>query len=214
MKLLLAGNWRFPWYEAACAEALRKLGVEVIPFRWGAFFRGWLGKVQDALPLLPGPALVRLNIDFFQAVSRHQPDWVWIWRGTHVLPWTLRIIRRRGGPELISYNNDDPFGLQAHRNAPWHHRFLWFWYLRALGMYDLNFVYRPVNLSEALTAGGKLVRLLKPYFVPWLHRPVELDETDQGRFECDVVFVGHYEPDGREAYLHALVKAGLRVRIF
>lgn len=214
MKLLLAGGWRFPWYEAACAEALTKLDVEIIPFRWGALFRGRLGKAQEAIPPFAGPALVRLNIALFRTIRRHRPDWVWIWRGTHILPWTLRIIRRRDGPKLISYNNDDPFGLQAKRSVPWYRRFLWFWYLRALRMYDLNFVYRPINLSEAVAASGKPVRLLKPYFVPWLHRPIEADETDLGRFECDVVFVGHYEADGREAYLHALVKAGLLVRLF
>jgi len=40
MKLLLAGNWQYDWYEAACAEALKRLGVEVIPFRFAPFFRG------------------------------------------------------------------------------------------------------------------------------------------------------------------------------
>jgi hypothetical protein len=68
MKLLLAGNWQYEWYEAACAEALRRLVVEIIPFCFASFFRGYggwgyLGKVENALPVVPGPALIRLVTD-------------------------------------------------------------------------------------------------------------------------------------------------------
>jgi hypothetical protein len=45
MKLLLAGDWRYDWYEAACAEALRRLGVEVI--RGAAFLRVVDGRRLD-----------------------------------------------------------------------------------------------------------------------------------------------------------------------
>jgi spore maturation protein CgeB len=44
--------------------------------------------------------------------------------------------------------------------------------------------------------------------------PVHLDFTDLARFECDVVFIGHFERDGRVEYLRALVEAGLHVRLF
>jgi len=53
-----------------------------------------------------------------------------------------------------------------------------------------------------------------PYFVPWIHRPLQLSEEDRRRYDCDVVFVGHYEPDGRDGYIRALIEAGLRVRVF
>jgi spore maturation protein CgeB len=219
MKLLLAGNWQYEWYEAACAEALRRLGVEVIPFQFAPFFRGYggwsyPGKVEWALPLLPGPALIRLNLALYRAVQVHRPDWVLIWRGTHVLPSTLRLIRQRTGARLASYNNDDPFGPRAHGKEPWHYHALWRWYLAGLREFDLVLVFRPVNVSEALSAGAKQVHVLMPYFVPWIHRPLQLSEEDWRRYECDVVFVGHYEPDGRDGYIRALIEAGLRVRVF
>jgi spore maturation protein CgeB len=219
MKLLLAGNWRYEWYEAACAEALRRLGVEVIPFCFAPFFGGYggwgyPGRVEEALPVLPGPALIRLNRALYRATQRHRPDWVWIWRGTHVLPFTLRVIRQRTRARLLSYNNDDPFGPRVHGKVPWHHHTLWRWYLAGLREFDLVLVYRPVNVSEALTAGAKQVRVLMPYFVPWIHRPLQLSEEDWRRYDCDVVFVGHYEPDGCDGYIRALIEAGLRVRVF
>lgn len=219
MKLLLAGNWECEWYQAACAEALKQLGVEVVPLRFAPFFRGYggwgyPGKVEEALPVLPGPALIRLNVSLYRAVQVHRPDWGWIWRGTHVLPCTLRLIRRKTGVRLASYNNDDAFGPQTHKKVLWHHHLLWRWYLAALKEYDLNLVYRPVNVNEVRAAGGNSVHVLMPYFVPWMHRPVELTEVDRRRYDCDVAFVGHYEPDGRDRYIRALIEAGLRVRVF
>ena len=80
--------------------------------------------------------------------------------------------------------------------------------------YDLHFVFRPVNLPEIEAVGAKEAHVLMPYYVPALHHPVILSEEDHTRYDCDVVFVGHYKPDGREAYLKALVDAGVRVRLF
>jgi glycosyltransferase involved in cell wall biosynthesis len=219
VKLLLAGNWQYDWYESACAEALRRAGVDVIPFRFAPFFQGYagwryLGKVEEALPMLPGPALARLNGALLRAVQAHRPDCVLIWRGTHVLPLTLRAIRERTGAKLASYNNDDPFGPWRHRRAPWHHRVLWIWYLAGLKESDLTLVYRPVNVGEAQAAGARNVRVLVPYFVPWIHRPLELSDGERQQYDCDVVFVGHYERDGREEYIRALIAAGFRVRVF
>ena len=115
---------------------------------------------------------------------------------------------------LVSYNNDDPFGPKAGVQAPWHHRFLWRNYLQCLPEYDFNFVYRPVNIADVIDAGGKNVDLLMPYFIPEIDRPVSLTQSEYGNYGCDVVFVGHYEPDGRQHYLRALVRAGLHLRLF
>jgi spore maturation protein CgeB len=212
MKILLAGNWQWDQYEEACAHALEKLGHEVRAFSFSRFFAGRFGHYQNVLAALPGPAAFGLNRALIESAEQFQPAMSLIWRGTHVWPGTLRKIRGLGG-HVASYNNDDPFGPPI-RGAPWHHRYLWRWYLKGLREFDTNFVYRPINVSEAIAAGARNVEVLMPYFVPAVHHPVELDEADGERFGCDVVFVGHYEPDGREGYLAALVKAGLHVRLF
>ncbi len=219
MRLLLAGDWRYDWYEPACAEALQRLGVEVMPCGFARFFQGYagwryLGKIEGALPVLPGPALFRLNFALYRTVKTYRPDWVLIWRGTHVLPSTLRLVRRHTGARLVSYNNDDPFGPRLHANAPWHHHALWQWYVAGLKEFDVNFVFRRINVGEVTAAGGRNVSIMMPYFVPWLHRPLQLSREDRRRYECDVVFVGHYEPDARDDYIRVLLKAGLRVRVF
>jgi len=212
MKILIAGGWRWFQYEGAFADALLKLGHEAVPFSFHDFFKGRLGHYQSALPF-PTPALWKLNRAILKSVCDSDPDVVLIWKGTHIFPGTIKQLNRTG-ILTVSYNNDDPFGPLVHANVPWHHHALWYWYRACLKHFQRNFFYRQVNVHEALTMGVNHAQLLKPYFVPWKDRPVKLTEEDRKKFECDVVFVGHYEPDGREQYIGALVKADIHVRLF
>lgn len=212
MKILIAGGWSWYHMEPAFADALTNIGHEIVPFAFRDFFHGRLGHYQSALPI-PGPALIELNRALLKKAYAAKPDIVLIWNGTHVLPRTLRGVKAAGSL-LASYSNDDPFGHLAHGNAPWHHRYLWSWYLKCLEDYDLNFVYRTVNVKEAVSFGARNVHVLKPYFIPGQDEPVELSELETRQAGCDVVFIGHYEPDGREEYLRALVNAGVHVRIY
>jgi spore maturation protein CgeB len=63
-------------------------------------------------------------------------------------------------------------------------------------------------------AGARHVFLLRSWFAPSLHRPVNLTDADRARFGSDVTFVGHYEDDGRLQSLERLIAAGFRVRVF
>ncbi len=198
--------------EPAFADALTKIGHEVVSFAFQDYFHGKLGYYQSALPF-PGPALVNLNRELLKKSGAINPDLVLVWNGTHVLPRTLRRLKA-AGILLASYNNDDPFGHLIKGSVRWHHRYLWRWYLICLKYYDVNFVYRPLNLKEAISFGARNVHVLKPYFIPYQHRPFEMPDADRGVAGCDVVFIGHYEPDGREEYLRALVTAGVHVRLY
>jgi spore maturation protein CgeB len=209
---MVAGAWRWPQYEPAFARGLQAAGVEVVPLAFGDFFRGRAGLVQQAVPL-PGPAMYRLNRLVIDGARVHQPDWILFWRPTHLLPNTLRRLRR-AGIRTISYNNDDPFGPKAHKNVPVHHHLMWRWYIRCLPLFDLNFFYRGINCSEAIALGARHAEVLMPYFLPWQDRAVRLDTSEQLRYGTDVVFAGHYEPDGRETHVRALIAAGVRVRIW
>jgi len=43
---------------------------------------------------------------------------------------------------------------------------------------------------------------------------MELSERDRDFYESDVVFIGHYERDGRAEMLEALIKSGIKLKIF
>ncbi len=53
------------------------------------------------------------------------------------------------GVKTVSYNIDDPFGPKAHVKVPWHHHFLWFWYIKCLHHFQYNLLYRQINVDEA-----------------------------------------------------------------
>ena len=79
---------------------------------------------------------------------------------------------------------------------------------------DVALAYREKNLGELAAAGASQVHLLRSYYLPYVHHPVELAETDNEEFGGDVSFVGHYEPDGRLSYLAAAAEAVPRFRLF
>jgi spore maturation protein CgeB len=205
VKILLAGTYRYFWYEEVCAQALEKLGHQVMRYRWGRFFAGKFGALQEKWLL--GPSVVRMNLDIVSYARACQPDIIFIWRGTPIWPKTLQTLRDRTGALLIAYNNDDPFG-------PTHGRPLWRHFIPCIPAYDIHFVYRQVNVAEYQAAGARHVHVLMPYYIPEIHRPTELTPEEHARYACELIFAGHYEDDGRVRYLRALVESGLHVRLF
>jgi hypothetical protein len=120
----------------------------------------------------------------------------------------LRAIQANAPSVLVvSYNNDDPFSPLA----PPH---LWRHYREGLSSVDVAIAYREKNLAELAAAGAPQVHLLRSYYLPYLHHPVDLTEADKQAFGADVSFVGHYEADGRLAYLAAVAEAFPRFRLF
>lgn len=209
---MIVGSWRSYQYEEAFSQGLAQNGLGILRFSTSCFFRGRLGHWQSALPF-PGNALVRLNRELIVQAKAERPDLVLFWRPTHILPSTLNNLRRQG-IQTISYNNDDPFGPSTHGNVPWHHHWLWFWYLRCLPHFNRNFFFREINCTEAMARGACHAEVLMPYFIPWRDRPVTLADEDRVRYETDIVFVGHYEPDGRQNSVRALLEAGFRVKLW
>lgn len=212
MRILIAGLWRWPQYEAAFADGLRESGAEVSMVSLAPFFEGVAGRAQGAFPL-GGPLAWRMGRAVIEAAQRERPDYVLFWRPTHPLASTLRALRAMG-VATVSYNNDDPFSPRLADEANWRLRNLWRLYRKALPEFDFNFFYRPVNVEEALAHGARHADLLLPYFIPSHDRPVELSEAESERFGADLTFIGHFENDGRDGDLLALAQDGHRVRIW
>jgi spore maturation protein CgeB len=212
VKIMIVGAWAWSQYEEAFSRGLRENGVEVSALSVSHFFKGFSGRIQKKIPL-PGPVMLQLNRAVITSVKAQKPDLVLFWRPTHVLPKTIRQLTSMG-MHTASYNNDDPFGPKAHGNVPWHHHFLWHWYIKCLPLFNYNFFYRKINCTEAKAHDARHADVLLPYFMPWKDRPVQLTTAEKQRFETDVVFVGHHEPDGREESIRSLVSASIRVKLW
>ncbi len=217
MKILVAGDWHSELHEEAVTHALETLGHVVERFAWHGYFNLaghslasrlfglWL-RAQNKY--LWGERINRLNRDLVNLAKRTQPDAIFIYRGTHVLPKTLRRLREAvPGVVLVGYNNDDPF-------APGHVTGLWRHFSAGLPELDLALAYRHANLEDFRRAGARRVELLRSWYIPERNHPMELSEAERDRFGCDVVFIGHYEPDMRVACLEAAVNSGFHVRLY
>lgn len=133
---------------------------------------------------------------------------LFIYRGTHVLPESLRTIRGAVPSAIIAgYSNDDPFSPTASKRM-WRHL------LRSLPEYDIIFAYRHANVEQFLRAGARRAALLRSWFIPERMRPVTLTADEQERYGSDVTFIGHYEADRRVEMLKAIVDRRIRLRLF
>ena len=212
MKILVVGDGHSAIHEVAVVAALRKLGHQVESFYWQVYFQDnnpvlrLLKRVQNKF--LIGPALTKLNQDLVAKSTQLQPKLIFIYRGTHITPGTLiKLKKKLPSCNIFGYNNDDPF-------APGHPPWLWRYFIKCVPIYDLVFAYRKHNLDDFIAIGANRTELLRSWFIPDLNRSIELSADEKISYGCDVVFIGHYENDGRLEYLEEIVKAGYNLKIF
>lgn len=218
MKILVAADGQgAEIYADPLAGGFAALGHTVKQFAWRGFFygypykpmgRGWWERLrwvwyraQNKLTF--GPAVWALNRALLRQCREERPELLFVYRGTHVWSGTLARIRRLG-IKVFGYNNDDPFGEQY---AP----YVWRHFVRGLPHYDHVFAYRVKNLADYARVGvaAEKTSLLRSYYVATRNHPAPVDET----LRADVTFVGHYEPDGRDTALLALLRAGVRLTL-
>lgn len=208
MKMVLAGAWQWPIYQQSCADALSKLGVEVIPFKWNSYFKGVLGRFE-AHTLIGVTRIPRLNNDLIELCQVEKPDVLFVWSAMHLKNETLEKIKAQG-ILLVSYNNDDPFSRRKLGLRYMHLQRVWRNFKKNLPIYNLNFVYRVKNIEDYRARGIKNVELLQSYYVPEFNYPLEQKKG----VEYKGVFIGHYEADERFGSIVALRNAGISVKIF
>ena len=212
MKILFAGDWQHAIYEPACANALQRLGVTVIPFQWSSFFSSLVGKAERKYNV-PGLHFRLLNRALVKQVDATRPDVVLVWRGVNILPETLNRLKRSTGAVVISYNNDDPFSPLYADSRSLHLNRLWRYFTETIRLYDCNYVYRTENISDYNAAGSPRTRLLRSYYIPSVNKPVRLTQSERDQYGCDLVFIGHGE-EYRYRCLEPLAKSGHNLKVY
>ena len=212
MKILVIGDGHSEIHEVAVVGAFKELGHEVRCFYWNTYFKS-LNQIIQLIKRIQhkfifGPTIVRLNRDIVNEAINFKPDLIFIYRGTHITPKTINKIKKiHNKCKIFGYNNDDPF-------APGHPPWLWRHFVRSIPVYDLVFAYRHRNLDSFFQLGANDAKLLRSYFIPKFHYPITLSDEDNKKYKCDIVFIGHYENDGRLECLEEIVKSGYHLRLF
>ena len=174
------------WYGSnarSCADSLRRLGCDVLDIDESVYFPPLL-----SLPGKIGVRLVRdrLVAEFNQAIlniAAHFPHDVFLaFKGTYLLPETLRAIRQSG---VSLYNYYPDTSAFSHGK----------WLPRSLPEYDCVFYTKPFWYADV----AKRIPLKDGCFVPhgydpMLHRSFPLNSRDLADYSCDVSLIATYMP--------------------
>jgi spore maturation protein CgeB len=79
---------------------------------------------------------------------------------------------------------------------------------------DLMLAYRLSNIDQYTLFGARKVDLMRSWYLPEVHRKIDLNDNDTRKYKSEVVFIGHYEEDGRAEILNMLAESGINIRIY
>ncbi len=217
IKVFVVGDFMWPWYQEACADALEKIGCDVKRFGWFNNFRYWV-KNQSEPKFYSlfhriqyryhfGPIIWKIEKKLLIQSKSFNPDIVWFYNVKLISPRVLVKLRKELPCTIFAqYSNDNPFSIAAKSG-------IWKNYLNSVRLFDIHFAYRAQNLGDYRNCGSEKAFLLRSYFIPKLDFPVPENEIPE-KFKCDVVFAGHYEDDGRIEILESICKAGYKLNLF
>lgn len=202
MKIVVIGDWHSSIHEEALKRGFEELSHQVIAFKWCNYFekKSFFDKVQNKFLL--GPKIQKIQMDILKVVKSEAPDFVFIYRGTHVTPATVQALQQQ--TTVVVYNNDDPFSSKQPR-------YYWRHFVNSLKFSDIALAYRHHNQEDFKKSGATRVGLLRSWFIVGKDKPMP---SDQIEFQNDVVFIGHYENDEREKLLEYLLENNIKLRIY
>lgn len=217
LKVLIIGTFKWPWYQEDCARCIEKLGYNVARFKWE----------KDATKIISVnrltkykilflkiinhhvffPKIIIVNLRLIKAVFKEKPEILWFYNAQTIYPYTVKIIKKiLPAATLCQYSNDNPFSKNANPK-------IWKKYLKSINFHDLHFAYREDNIKDYHACNAKNSYLLRSYFIPEEDCKISLKNIPK-KFQCDVVFVGHYENDNRLEMLEEILKAGYNLKIY
>jgi hypothetical protein len=216
LKVIVVGDYITDIYELAIYNSLISLGVEGFRFAISEYFDEAI-KLDRKISFGPrelwlrcqkryrmGPVLNRLNKDLVSLARSIRPDVIFVYRSPYVFGSTLSKVRKWAKAVFV-YNNDDPF-------SPSYPSYFWRHHFDGLPYCDHIFCFRTKNLSDYSSIGFKNTSLFLPYYVKGKHFFIR--SKVKNSFTSDVMFAGHFEPDGRDELLKRIVEKGIDFRLY
>jgi len=206
MKILVVGDFLCDIYEPALYNAFLKLGHRVIKFATGDYFKEktFFQRLQNKFSF--GSIIRKINSDLIETAGKERPDLVFVYRGNHIYSAAIKKIKQSGAV-IFGYNNDDPF-------SDGHPAYFWRHFKKSIPYYDHIFVYRRKNLHDYKKINYTKISLLTAYYIEEDNFPIEIEKLPTDKYVCDAVFAGHYENDGRDEYIKAIIDGGINFKLF
>lgn len=217
IRILIAGDWRYTFYEEPLYKSFLESGYDVYKFSWCQYYKYKYNKdlkgpkdIINYLYYKPqdrftfGHIIKKINRDLISVCKEYNIDLLFIYRGTHILPSTLIKIKSMGC-KIFGYNNDDPFS-KSYKSYYWRH------YMDCIPYYDHIFAFRHKNIDEYKKIGYNNVSLLRGYYIK--ERNYYIKELKNNKYTCDVLFIGHFENDGRDKCIKKIFDEGINIKIF
>lgn len=207
LSILIIGDFEFDIYEESLFGAFKSKVLKVYKFHLKFQFRnpflGFLSKVENKIPL--GPITFWLNYKLIKEVLAKNPDLIFVYRGRNIFPITIRIIKHRFPTTLLFYyNNDDPFS----KRIPFYY---WYFFKKSIFFYDHIFCYREKNIKDLEEYGYRRTSILMSYYRTSSNY---LISSNFQKRDIDVVFIGHFENDGRDKLILELIDKGVSIKLF
>ncbi|MFZ5986181.1 MAG: CgeB family protein [Bacillota bacterium] len=218
IKIIVVGDWLAEIYEKALYDGFNELGYETYKFSWIQYFKYYQypGRFKTDNNIVKsvyyrfqnkyvmGPAINKINKDLVKFCYEIKPDLVFIYKGSHIYPKTVMKLKELGAI-VFGYNNDDIF-------SSYYPKYTWRHYINSIRHYDHIFAYRQKNIEEYLKAGVQNTSILRSYYIK--KNNFYIDNLEDNKYSCDVLFIGHYEDDGRDEYIKSVIDNGIDLKLY
>lgn len=219
MKILIVADWHGDIYAQAFYDGFKYLNDDVFKFSWKEYFHHYqyanryetddsklkslYYRIQNKF--LIGPVLWNINKDLILECEEIKPDLMFIYRGTHIYPSTIKTIKAKFDCKVFGYNNDDPFSDE-------YADYFWRYYKKSVSYYDHIFSYRWKNIDDYKAVGYNTVSLLRSYYLK--DKNFYIADLPTNDYKCNVMFIGHFENDGRDETVKLLIENGIDIKLY
>ena len=202
IKILFVGDSTSPHYTKAFYNAAKQI-EDINPDIYIAE-KFWTSKsiiIRLERHYKAGLILNEINRELYKKCKNNKYDLVFFYGSSLTYVSTVKKIKRLGC-KIFLYCNDDPF-------SDWYKPYAWKNYRNALKFCDKAYAFREPDLKKMLEYGAPNAEVLKAYYIA--DRTYYIPDEEIELAVPDVVYIGHYERDGRDEYIKVLTENGITV---
>lgn len=204
-KILIVGDYNYGIYEEALEDGFKENNWEVSRFEYGKYFKS---KIKFFNFFLKAENKFRIGIinsiinkKLKKLLIKKDFDLIFLYRTAHINLNTIKKIKKEKGFKVYIFHNDDPFSFK-------YKKYVWRKYFKLLSISNRIFCYREKNINDYNKLGYNNTSLLLPYYWEKKDKFLNIEKN------IDIVFIGHFENDGRDEYIKLLLDKKYNFKLY